>query len=528
MLSPGSRCQPRRADRGQALVVIALMLIVIVGSAAIAVDLGAQSKSHRALLNWTDAAAIAGARNCSTACNAKTEVQDAIQLVLQNSPWSSVTTWATGAPTGSCMSNSCVVSKYKGPPGFTSYQVSVSSPPANPQNASYSSSTQYVEVDITQDQNTSFSYLVGGASTTRSTGHSIAYDAGPQAPYQFTFFSKIETDSGNQVQKLEGDVYVGDGYNDQSNGQAGLCVLEVPEPNPDNDSEGGGGLDDDLDNQGHVVFGVLPPPTVGLEPLYSHASCPSSGGGGSLYVQQPSPSAGAGCPTSTTPKQDGSNGTWVCYLPPPGVPPIPSPTPTPGAPFSNFCGTIDANSATLFPGVYEVAANCPQVKLDFNNGNINCVSLVLPPGGVTQVLFDNKKNTPPSGQYITAYGYSASDTIANQAITNIKQTPTGSNCPGHAANNDRSVIWAPDPGSLNTLQPVLKNGQTGCCSDTLFVGTIFVPNQEISFTTNQSMEDVGSVYCGNWLGQAGNHPNPTVTYDTVVTTFLPSALRLVE
>jgi len=27
------------------------------------------------------------------------------------------------------------------------------------------------------------------------------------------------------------------------------------------------------------------------------------------------------------------------------------------------------------------------------------------------------------------------------------------------------------------------------------------------------MEDAGSIYCGNWQVQSGNHPNPVVSFD---------------
>jgi hypothetical protein len=62
----------------------------------------------------------------------------------------------------------------------------------------------------------------------------------------------------------------------------------------------------------------------------------------------------------------------------------------------------------------------------------------------------------------------------------------------------------------------------------LFIGTIFLPNQTVSFSTNQAMEDIGQVYCGDWLVQSGNHPNPVVTHDNGGSAFQAETLRLAE
>jgi hypothetical protein len=60
----------------------------------------------------------------------------------------------------------------------------------------------------------------------------------------------------------------------------------------------------------------------------------------------------------------------------------------------------------------------------------------------------------------------------------------------------------------------------------LFLGTAYLPDQHVSFSTNQAMEDVGSVYCGQWNVQSGNHPNPMVSYDANGAGFVRAGLRL--
>src|SRR5438552_14828445 len=104
----------RTADRGQMLVIFAVMAPLLVGATAFAINLSAQSTGHRALQNWTDAGALAGARECDTGCNAKTEVVSALQMLLQNSPWSANSAWVSSAPTGSCTATTCSITDYVG------------------------------------------------------------------------------------------------------------------------------------------------------------------------------------------------------------------------------------------------------------------------------------------------------------------------------------------------------------------------------------------------------------------------------
>ena len=53
----------RRGERGQMLILVAMLGIVIFGAAALAVDLSIQTHDRRTLQNWTDTAALAGARD---------------------------------------------------------------------------------------------------------------------------------------------------------------------------------------------------------------------------------------------------------------------------------------------------------------------------------------------------------------------------------------------------------------------------------------------------------------------------------
>ncbi len=145
-------------------------------------------------------------------------------------------------------------------------------------------------------------------------------------------------------------------------------------------------------------------------------------------------------------------------------------------------------------------------------------------GAGSSVSITNKKGQ----NYITSYGFNPTgDTVADADITALPAAVPTSACGGAGINADNAVIWAPNT-TTSPMPVALSNGSTGCCSDTLFVGSIFLPGQQVSFSTNQAMEDAGSVYCGDWQVQSGNHPNPAVSFDAGDTAFVAEVLRLVE
>jgi hypothetical protein len=89
------------------------------------------------------------------------------------------------------------------------------------------------------------------------------------------------------------------------------------------------------------------------------------------------------------------------------------------------------------------------------------------------VAVTNKKGQ----NYITSYGFNPTgDTVADADITGIGAAVPASACGGAGINADNAVIWAPNTATT-PMPAVLTNGSTGCCSDTLFVGSIFVPGQ---------------------------------------------------
>jgi hypothetical protein len=210
----------------------------------------------------------------------------------------------------------------------------------------------------------------------------------------------------------------------------------------------------------------------------------------------------------------------------PVIPSIPLPATTPTL-CAGGAGTVNTATAA---GIYQVAANC-SVTLDFSNGDVNCVYLVLG-AGATVAVKDKK-----SQNFMTSYDFSSSDATALAAINALTPVPSDmtSPCPGAptGTNPDRTathagfcIIWM-SPTTTNATA-TLSNASTGNGSDSLFVGTVFLPGQTVNFSTNQAMEDVGQIYCGDWQVQSGNHPNPVVTYDNGSSVFLAETLRLAE
>jgi Putative Flp pilus-assembly TadE/G-like len=510
---------------------------------ALTVDLSLHTFNQRTLQNVADAAALAGATDLGITPSGAQEQQgitDALSTIKQNQGFP--TTW-TGAATATTCTNSASVSGYCETVTYQNYTVKISAPPQTANGSSNRTANDF-EVDMFVNVTNNFGAFVGTSNSTVGA-HAVAYNSGPPNAYDYTFFSAKETDSGNQQETITGDAYLGAGYQPQAaqgGGHSGLCVFRVAEAGNDTDGDTPT-ADYDLDEQGHVVFSSATP-TVGIEPIYgvplstfnpTTAPCSASAAGFDAQTSAPLLS-GTNCPTGSVPGADASQpGGYNCWVANPPVPPVTLPTCGAGTPVpatdchTNVCTqTIDSTSS----GVYVVNASAAcTVTLDFSNmtnnkGNISCVDIVLGTG--SQVVVNNKN----SNQYVTSYGYNGGDTVANTEITKLGvgiNPPTQGSCAGVALSTSSQtydcVICAP----ATTGNPVaLSNNSTGCCSDTLFIGSVFMPGQQIAFATNQAMEDVGQIYCGYWNVQSGNHPNPTVTHDNGATDLVAETLRLVE
>jgi Flp pilus assembly protein TadG len=524
------RRRRRTSQTGQAVVITAMMATLILGAMALSVDLSLHTYNQRTLQNVADAAALAGATdlgNTPTTTQEQQGITDALSTIQRNQGW--LSTW-TGAASAITCTNLASLSGYCETVAYQTYTVKISTPPQTAKAASTRTLNNF-EVDIFVNVSNNFGAFVGVPSSTVGA-HAVAFNSGPPGPFGYTFFSSTEVDSGNQVESITGDAYVGAGYVGASASKSGLCINEVagPEPSGDSDGDSPTAQDNDVDDLGHVVFsGPLPPiahPGVNGDPIYGSGAC--SNGRIALQTKQDTV-ANPNCPPSTTPTAD--SGGRQCVLSPPPVPNIQPPTPNMPAGSIPCGGTV--NSATP-SGIYPITAGCT-VNLSFATGDVQCIDLVLGTGASVNVIDKSAQD------YMTDWAFNpATDPTAVAAIA--KLTPAVP-APTACGNTDPSLTHAAScvicaqpstasctPGT-NTCPVALVNGSNGFSgggSDTLFVGTVFLPGQEISFNSNQAMEDVGQVYCGYWAVQSGNHPNPVVTHDNNDTAFVKQTLRLVE
>lgn len=518
------RRKRRSRQGGQVVVITALMATLIFGGMALAVDLSVHTFNQRTLQNIADSAALGGATDLGTTptgAQQRLAITDAVTAINKN---------IAGAWSGSAsasFTNSSGVSGYKRTVTSGPYTAVISTPPLSAKSA-WNATSGDVQVNLSVTVKNNFAGVLG-VPTSVVGAHAVAYHSGPPSPYNYTFFSAVDVESGNQQESIFGDAYVGNGYQPQSKGKAGLCIYEVTEAANDTDSDSGGGQDNDLDDQGHAVFAAVSP-SIGNDPNYHSAltaptsKCP---GGGNFEVETVQyTGANGNCPSGSTPVTD--SGGFQCVMANPVVPSIPLPTPTTTTLCSGGAGTITSASS---PGIYQVGAYC-SVSLDFSIGDINCVDLVLGTGATVDVV--NKA----SQQFMTSYDFSSADSTALAAIDALTPTPTDlvATCPGASGGGSPDttpthaglcVICAlPATGNPTGLTNKSKGG--GGNSDTLFLGTIFLPGQTVNFSTNQAMEDVGQIYCGDWLVQSGNHPNPVVTHDSGASAFQAETLRLAE
>lgn len=520
------RRRRRTRQGGQVVVITALMATLIFGGMALAIDLSVHTFNQRTLQNIADSAALGGATDLGTTPTGAQQqlgITDAVKAINNNIAG----IWSGSA--SASFTNSSGVSGYKRTVTSGLYTAVISTPPLSARSASNATSSD-LQVDLSLTVHNNFAGVLG-VPTSIVGAHAVAYHSGPPSPYNYTFFSALKVDSGNQQESIYGNAYVGNGYQPQSAGKAGLCVYEVTESANDTDGDAAPEQDDDLDDLGHAVFAAVPP-SVGSDPSYhtvltsSASACPGSG---TFNVQTVQSVGSANCPAGSTAATDSAG--VQCVMASPVIPSIPLPSTT-ATLCANGAGTVrggSPNTATA-AGIYQVAANCA-VTLDFSSGDVNCVDLVLG-AGATVAVKDKK-----SQNFMTSYDFSSSDATALAAINALTPVPSDmtSPCPG-ASTGTKPDTTATHAGfciictssTTTNATPTLSNGSTGCCSDALFVGMVFLPSQTVSFSTNQAMEDVGQIYCGDWLVQSGNHPNPLVTHDTGSSAFQAEILRLVE
>src|SRR5579872_6845601 len=132
----------RATERGQVVILTALMAIVIIGATALAVDLSVGTSHQRSLQNVSDAAALAGASDLGatpTAAQQQAAIADALVTIQKNSNFPAG--WTGASVATACGSGYCENVTYG------SYAVAISTPPQNAR-AAINAGANDVEVDL--------------------------------------------------------------------------------------------------------------------------------------------------------------------------------------------------------------------------------------------------------------------------------------------------------------------------------------------------------------------------------------------
>jgi Flp pilus assembly protein TadG len=533
----------RRAQRGQAIPIIAVASTVLLGFTAMAVDLSLQTHTRRDLQNATDGAALAGAHHLSSAPVTQSQriagVQDAVEVLHNRLQWplggSTVFQYAqslTSSSSGCSGSASCSVTFTAG--GDT---VTVSTPPVTARGAVYDGDSQYLEVNVRQRSAAGIGGGVGMIAGD-TAAHAIAYHFAPGQPFGFALYADSFALDSNYDQVITGNIYAYRSIQPQSNGHSATCAQggsvvlgdpQAPHPTPSPDTAAG------QPQQASTLAASLT----------FLADCSSAGGG---EVAQ---TATEGCPGSipgvsltaansyvddpsliqTLPSGIGTVGTTrACVAYPAIAPPdlgAPTLDPNPSTfgcngnggliggvyqPGIYTCGlTVDH---PLAPGVYEIVHNT-SLSNDVTvsqavSGTCNAADAANYDVCLYGVTFYLQQNGGAGAAMYVGKGGGLKARIT-------PYSPTGSSNP----NDGRFPVYA--PRGVTAQLNVDQNH-----SMLSLQGTVYMPSGTTSMTSNADLAIDGQAIVASWVNQGGNHPNPRITYDGGVVAQQREVLRLVE
>ncbi len=475
----------RQRERGQILVTVALMAVVIFGAVALGVDLSHQTATKRSLQNISDAASLAGARDVyvpatgslPSALQQQAAVDAANAVALnQNPAWP--LTWISSPPANTCAATGyCFTGSYQGT------TVTFSTPPANAVSPA-DVDTAHVEVDLSYSVSNGFAVLMGQPTSvirSRSIGFHTNYHTG----FGYALFADSNVGTGNAPELINGNVYIGANVQPQSSGQAYICAQAAV---PASSSE-----------PGYVVFGAPQP----SPPTVNYGTCLTGKGNIS------SAAAAGTCPTGVSwvpPPAGGANG--ICLANPALAPPVFDP-PTVTGTLSSCTINSQPMVGAVTGGVFAVhAAQCPTLSIAYDSSftNLACTSFLLD-SNVTVSIYITKQNIPAAGVTMSSYGQLG--------------------CGGSGVDGDLSAFYqatTPAPPA----QPVMTIDGNGCCPPVTITGSVVMAGGTLSLSRNSALYVTGQAIVNEWDDQSGNHPNATINYKGTDSPNLLEQLRLVE
>lgn len=546
-------------QRGQALPLVAIFGTLLLGAAALAVDLSLQTHQRRTLQNVTDTAALTAAADLTTNPVSQSQRTQAVVdgfLKLHNDlqfPTGGTTPsqYVTGmVTTGSCPGASCTVGCP--PSGSTcaaelvagSYDMFVSSPPLH---AAYAADATdlHAEVMVTRTTSNQLGAFVGQLQG-RPGAHSIAFHRPPNQHSPFALFAQSYVQDGNAGEVISGNVYATQYLAPQSSGQSYICMQ-------------GGGLVLGTPQAPHAPPGYQdqstnPPvkPTAqqvtflnGVSGVGS-ATCQANPPPGGTVAQ----TVGEGCsavPGFTPPPGSytddfaitpGSGTTLACVAPQMAPPTAVAPSlPAQTSANTYSCGYGTGNGLDPSTGRYQPGYYCqltvdhplaPGMYVIFHSSSTKGADLDLTqslPASCTAaeaakgfttcldgVTFDLAVNpSHPTAPTVTAE-------TGGQSI--IEQTPY---CPTPRLSGGDCVF------TIYAAQGVTTTVTTTQPFTTWFMtGTLWAPSGVVTMGQNTRIQIDGQAVVNQWNDQSGYHPNPVITYDANAAAPLPEVLRLVE
>lgn len=533
----------RRAERGQAIPLIAVASTVLLSLTAMAVDLSVQTHFRRDLQNVADAAALAGAHHLSTAPVTQAEraagVQDAIRVLHNRLQWPlggvTVTAYAqslTGGAAGCSGSTACSVTFTAG-----ADKVTVSTPPVTARLAAYDGDSQYLEVNVHQG-----SYAGIGASVGllpgNSGAHAVAYHFASGQPFGFALYADSYAQDSNYNQIISGTVYAYRSFQPQSNGQSATCAQggsivlgdpQAPHALPSPDPAAGQPQQAGTRAASLTFLGDCSTAGGGEVAQTAAEGCPATVQGMSLtpansYVDDPSF-------TQTLPPGVTSVGTTRACVAFPAISPpdLGAPTLDGNAQTYGCSGTRGLTGGVYQPGIYTCGLT---VDHPLAPGVYEIVHDAALSSDVTvsQAVTGSCSGADAATYDVCLYGVTfylqqnggagATMYVGKGGGINARVTPylpSGSSNP----NDGRYPIYA--PRGVTAQLTVDKN-------KTLLAlqGTVYMPSGSTSITSNADMAIDGQAIVSSWVNQGGNHPSPRITFDSGTTAQQREMLRLVE
>ena len=537
------RIASRRRQLGQVLPISAISAGVLLGAAALAVDLSVATTNHRNLQNASDAAALSAARDLGHSNGGQANQSDRLQgaidglrVVYDHMGWgTSGTTWATGvvnAQTGQNCGNGasathCDVTTH-GPGTGSGVTVTVDIPPRNAPNAAYDEQAGapglpwgYAEVDITDPAASGLGGAIG-LHLAPTGSRSVAYHLPGAQPFGFALFSNTMVTGGNQGEVIAGNVYAYRDINPQSGGQSMFCAGP--------DSSG---------NPGVVVLGSpqsgsfpSPDPAAGsayqsnvlphaADSIHAVSSCSAASGGGT--VDQTASLGSCDDLTvqgvSLTAVQDPNSG--ACMASPALLPPdLQGPSLSGnvvtenGSSLGNNQSVLTVTTA-LTPGLYYVTHNpncsapsCTDVVIDGHSAPSNC-----------------------TGSYASSYttcllgvtfwldqGATIGITNGAKVLISPYQPPSGQT---EDPNDGFYSVYAPTGSAGGVYESNVSSSFTA-------TGTMYLPSGTLQVGQNARLNIDGQAIVDVWNVQSGNFSNPEVTFNPTYVAKLREQLQLVE